>query len=143
MTFTQIDQWIGKTLFVPPIIKLCHITRQSQFAVSRLFCFAAALNGLYNSETVIGQIIWGALSVLMMITAASRADSPTSSFMFFRLLATALLILNVGSVAIVGEWAGAEFWVFVLFAEYAAAIRNLPPAAKTAAKSRQTASESS
>lgn len=138
MTFTQIDQWIGKTLFVPPIIKLCHLTRQSQFAVSRLFWFAAALNGLYRAETTMGRIIWGGMSTFMMITAARRADNPTVSFMFFRLLAAALLILELLKSAASGEWAGAEFWVFVLFAEYAAAIRNLPPAAK--AKPRQQTS---
>lgn len=135
MTFSQIDQWIGKTLFAPPIIKLCHLTRQSQFAVSRLFWFAAALNGLYRAETLIGQIIWGGMSIFMMFTAARRADSPTVSFMFFRLLALTFLILELVKSAASGEWLGAEFWVFVLFAEYAAAIRNLPPTDK--AKFRQ------
>lgn len=139
MTFTQIDLWIGKTLFFPPIIKLCHLTRQSQFAVSRLFWFAAALDGLYRAETMAGQIIWGGMSIFMMITAARRADSPTVSFMFFRLLALAFLILELVKSAISGEWVGAEFWVFVLFAEYAAAIRNLPPA--DTAKPRQQATE--
>lgn len=139
MTFTQIDRWIGKTLFVPPIVKLCHLTRQSQFAVSRMFWFAAALDGLYRAETMMGRIIWGGMSIFMMITAARRADSPTASFMFFRLLALTLLILELLKSAVSGEWLGVEFWVFVLFAEYAAAIRNLPPAAM--AKPRQHATQ--
>lgn len=139
MTFTQIDQWIGKTLFVPPIIKFCHLTRQSQFAVSRLFWFVAALDGLYRAETAASQIIWGGMSIFMMFTAARRADSPTFSFMFFRLLALALLTLELVKSAASGEWLGAEFWVFVLFAEYAAAIRNVPPA--NTAKRRQQATE--
>lgn len=139
MTFTQIDLWIGKTLFFPPIIKLCHLTRQSQFAVSRLFWFAAALDGLYRAETMMGQVIWGGMSIFMLLTAGRRADSPTVSFMFFRLLALVLLILELVKSATSGEWAGAEFWVFVLFAEYAAAIRNLPPA--DTARPRQHATE--
>ena len=139
MTLTHIDQWIGKTLFVPPIVKFCHLTRQSQFAVSRLFWFAAALNGLYHAETMIGWVIWGGMSIVMMVSAAHRADSPTASFMFFRLLALVLLILDLVGGAVTGDWGGAEFWLFVLFAEYAAAIRNLPPAAK--AKPRQKAAE--
>lgn len=139
MTFTQIDLWIGKTLFFPPIIKLCHLTRQSQFAVSRLFWFAAALDGLYRAETMAGRIIWGGMSIFMLLTAGRRADSPTVSFMFFRLLALVLLILELVKSASSGEWAGAEFWVFVLFAEYAAAIRNLPPA--DTARPRQHATE--
>ena len=139
MTFTQIDLWIGKTLFFPPIIKFCHLTRQSQFAVSRLFWFAAALDGLYRAETMMGQVIWGGMSIFMLLTAGRRADSPTASFMFFRLLALVLLILELVKSATSGEWAGAEFWVFVLFAEYAAAIRNLPPA--DTARPRQHATE--
>jgi hypothetical protein len=139
MTFTQIDQWIGKTLFVPPIIKLCRLTRQSQFAVSRLFWFVAALDGLYRAETMTDRIIWGGMSIFMMLTAALRADNPTMSFMFFRLLAAVLLILDLVKGAAAGDWVGAEFWVFVLFAEYAAAIRNLPPA--DTAKPRQHATE--
>lgn len=128
MTFTQIDQWIGRTLFVPPIIKLCHLTRQSQFAVARLFWFLAALDGLYRAETLAGQLIWGGMSIFMMVTAARRADSPTVSFLFLRLLALTLLILELVKSAGSGLWTGAEFWLFVLFAEYAAAIRTLPPA---------------
>jgi hypothetical protein len=94
MSFREIDRWIGATLFVPLIIKLCHLTRQSQFAVARLFWFIAALDGFYRAETWTGSILWGGVSVIMMITAARRADDPTSSYMFFRLplLAPSLLI---------------------------------------------------
>jgi hypothetical protein len=125
--FTTIDLWIGKTLFVPPIIKLCQLTRQSQFAVSRLFWFIAALDGFYRAESLLWSILWGGMSVLMMISATQRADHPTASFMFFRLLALVFLLLDVLEGAVTGKWAGAEFWVFVLIAEYAATIRTLPP----------------
>jgi hypothetical protein len=130
MSFTAIDHWIGKTLFVPPIVKLCQLTRQSQFAVSRLFWFIAALDGLYRSETLFGSLLWGGMSLLMMFSAAWRADHPTQSFMFFRLLAAALLASDLARGAVTGDWAGVEFWVFVLIAEYAAIIRTIPPRAK-------------
>lgn len=52
MFLTKIDYWIGKNLFVPPIVKLCQLTRQSQFAMSRLFWFIAALDGFYRAETM-------------------------------------------------------------------------------------------
>lgn len=139
MAFTQIDHWIGNTLFVPPIIKICHLTRQSQFAVARMFWFVAALNGLYHADTLIGRVIWGGMSIVMMITAVRRADRPAASLMFFRLLAAALLIFDILNATVSGAWQGAEFWIFVLFAEYAAAIRNLPPTTKT--KPRQRATE--
>lgn len=127
MSFAKIDHWIGRTLFVPPIVKLCQLTGQSQFAVSRLFWFIAALDGLYRAETVFGMVLWGGMSVFMMVTAARRADHPTISFMFFRLLAVVLLGLDLLRGVVIGEWAGAEFWVFVLVAEYAAIIRTIPP----------------
>ena len=139
MSFKKIDHWIGKTLFVPPIIKLCQITRQSQFAVSRLFWFIAALDGFYRADTLFGSILWGGISIIMMVSAARRADSPTASFMFFRLLAVLLLAIDFIKSATIGEWAGIEFWIFVLVAEYAAIIRTIPPkeASKAAVKASQ------
>jgi len=139
MSFKKIDHWIGKTLFVPPIIKLCQITRQSQFAVSRLFWFIAALDGFYRADTLFGSILWGGISIIMMVSAARRADSPTASFMFFRLLAVLLLAIDFIKSATIGEWAGIEFWIFVLVAEYAAIIRTIPPkeASKSAVKASQ------
>ncbi|HEV2079883.1 MAG TPA: hypothetical protein VGR19_08325 [Allosphingosinicella sp.] len=128
MFFTKLDQWIGKTLFIPPIIKLCQVTRQTQFAVSRLFWFIAALDGFYHADTLFLSILWGGMSVLMMVTATRRADSPTASFMFFRMLALVFLVLDLLKGAATGEWAGVEFWVLVLTAEYAATIRTVPPA---------------
>ena len=127
MFFAKIDAWIGKTLFIPPIIKLCQVTRQTQFAVSRMFWFIAALDGFYRAETLFSSILWGGMSVLMMITATRRADSPTVSFMFFRLIAILFFGLDLLMAAGSGQWAGVEFWVFVLIAEYAATIRTVPP----------------
>jgi len=131
---TQIDLWIGKTLFVPPIVKLCQVTRQSQFAVSRLFWFIAALDGFYRAQTTFGSVLFGALSIFMMLTASLRADMPTSSSMMFRLIALAFLFLDVLGGLISDEWLGAEFWIFVLIAEYAATIRTIPPLDAKAAR---------
>lgn len=127
MAATEIDQWIGKTLFVPPIIKLCQLTRQSQYAVSRLFWFIAALDAFYRAENWFWSIFWGLFSVIMMVTAVYRADMPTQSSMVFRLLASALLLIKVLQGFATGQWAGIEFWLFVLVAEYAATIRSIPP----------------
>lgn len=127
MSFTKVDLWIGKTLFVPPIVKLCQLTRQTQYAVSRMFWFFAALDGFYHAETLFGSVLWGGLSVIMMVSAAWRPDVPTRSMMFFRLLAMGALIVDLLMSANTGEWGGVEFWVFVLAAEYAATIRTIPP----------------
>lgn len=127
MSFAQVDHWIGRTLFFPPIVKMCQLTRQSQFAVSRLFWFVAALDGFYRAETLFGSILWGGISAFMMVSAAWRADSPTHSFMLFRLLAVTMFVSEMVRGVVTGERAGVEFWVFVLIAEYAAIIRTIPP----------------
>jgi hypothetical protein len=127
MIFARIDRWIGTTLFVPPIVKLCQRTGQSQYAVSRLFWFVAALDGFYRSDTLVSSIMFGAMSVFMMITASLRADWPTRSSMLFRMLSLAFLALDIVRGATKGEWVGVEFWVIVLAAEYAASIRTIPP----------------
>jgi hypothetical protein len=141
MSFTEIDRWIGATLFVPLIIKLCHLTRQSQFAVARLFWFIAALDGFYRAETLFESVLWGVMSLVMMVTAARRADSPTASFMFFRLLAAAFFVTDFIRGAATGAWTGTEFWVFVLIAEYAATIRTLPPRKNVAPVARRGVAE--
>ena len=127
MFFAKVDAWVGKTLFIPPIIKFCQLTRQTQFAVSRLFWFIAALDGFYRADTLFSSILWGGMSVVMMITATKRADSPAASFMLFRILSLLFLVIDVIEAATTGKWAGVEFWVLVLTAEYAATIRTIPP----------------
>ena len=127
MPFAAIDLWIGKTFFIPLIIKLCQITRQTQFAMSRLFWFAATCDGLYRAETLIQSLIFGVLCVVALLTAAFRADFPARSMMPFRLLSLGLFAFDLMGALSKGDWAGIEFWVFVLFAEYAATIRTIPP----------------
>jgi hypothetical protein len=121
-------------------MKLCQMTRQSQFAVSRLFWFIAALDGFYRAETLLSSLIWGAMSIVMMITAAARADHPTVSFVFFRLLALAFLMLDLVRGLATEQWAGVEFWLLALVAEYAATIRTLPPRDASRRAAKRTAS---
>ena len=141
MTLTAIDLWIGKTLFVPPIVKFCQLTGQSQFAVSRLFWFAAALDGFWRSDTLFSSVIFGVMSIVMMLTASLRADMPARSMMGFRMLAILFLALDVIKGFGTGVWAGIEFWVLVLIAEYAATIRTIPPReSKKAARAAEAGS---
>lgn len=124
---TAIDVWVGKTLFVPPIVKLCQATRQSQYAVSRLLWFVTALDQLRIATSLTSQIIAGLFSLFMMFTASFRADMPAISLMWFRIMALLLLVLDVFSGVVSGAWKGVEIWILVLFAEYAATIRTIPP----------------
>ncbi|MDB5686820.1 MAG: hypothetical protein JWR77_1409 [Rhizorhabdus sp.] len=128
MTMNDIDAWIGKTLFLPPIIKLCQATGQTQFAVSRLFWFIAALDQLRIAESLASKIIAGLFSLFMMVSASFRADMPAFSMMWFRMMAVGFLVLDVVHGVTAHQWKGVEIWVLVLFAEYAATIRTIPPA---------------
>lgn len=123
----KFDLWIGKTLFIPPIVKLCHLTRQSQYAVSRLFWFMAMLSGLYRADTAADYLIFGMGSFFMMLTASLRADHPTASWFWFRMVAFLGLAMRLGSAIAGASLIGIEYWLFILFAEYAATIRTLPP----------------
>lgn len=127
MSITNLDVWVGKTLFVPPIVKFCQVTGQSQYAVSRLFWFVTALDQLRIATSLASQIIAGLFSLFMMFTASFRADMPAISLMWFRMMALAFLMLDVFSGVVSGAWRGVEIWVLVLFAEYAATIRTIPP----------------
>jgi len=127
MTITDIDLWIGKTLFIPPIIKLCQITRQSQYAISRLFWFLVALDQLRVAQTLASQILAGLFCIVMMVTASLRADMPAFSMMWFRMLAIGFLVLDCAQAVVNGTWRGVEIWLLVLIAEYAATIVTIPP----------------
>jgi len=127
MSLSAIDKWVGQTLFIPPIIKLCQISGQSQFAIARLFWFIVALDQLRIAETLTGQIIAGIFSIIMMLSASLRADMPAYSMRAFRIIAMVLLALDVFHGVASGDWLGVEIWVLILFAEYAATVRTIPP----------------
>lgn len=128
MTLAAFDLWLGKTLFLPPIIKLCQVTGQSQFAISRLLWFVVALDQMRLAQTFAQQVIAILFAVVMMLTASLRSDMPAYSWRWFRLLALIMLILDVLEGLHADAWVGIEVWVLVLFAEYAATIRTIPPA---------------
>jgi hypothetical protein len=89
----------------------------------------------------VSSLLFGAVSLSMMVTASLRADSPTQSFVWFRMLAVALFGLDLLSGFATGKWAGIEFWVLVLIAEYASTIRTIPPR-ETKKRERAQASRS-
>jgi hypothetical protein len=127
MILSHIDHWLGDRLFVPPIIKLCERTGQSQYAVSSLLWFVAALDCLYHSDKLFFAVVFGVISIIMMLSASLRANWPTSSSPLFRMAFVGLLALDFIRGIALGVWTGIEFWIIVLAAEYAASIRTIPP----------------
>ena len=83
--------------------------------------------GFYRADTLVMSIVWGGLSLVMMLSAARRADHPVRSYMYFRMVAVVLLCLDLVTAVATRTWASSEFWLIVLIAEYAATIRTIPP----------------
>lgn len=90
MIIGTFDLWIGKNLFVPPIVSFCQPTRQSQYVVSRCSDLVAVLDGFYRADTVLSAILFGALSSRLVrlfdrhvirrrcLGAAGSAENPGS-----------------------------------------------------------------
>jgi hypothetical protein len=62
-----------------------------------------------------------------MLSASLRADMPAYRMRGFRIIAMVLLALDVFHGVASGDWLGLEIWALILFAEYAATIRTIPP----------------
>ena len=58
MSLAKLDQWIGTTLFIPPIIKFCQLTRQSHYACSRLFWFFPGSTACTMPAQLVGTFSW-------------------------------------------------------------------------------------
>jgi hypothetical protein len=119
----RIDTWIGKALFVPIIIRLCQRLGCTQFRFNRVCWFLAALISFKNATDVVGQVAIGLIAVYFCLLAALVEEhKPATSWRWFRLTVVCLTILDVISRS---AHLGTDF--FVLFAEYAATIRTIPP----------------
>lgn len=85
------------------------------------------LDQLRLANTLGEQILAGLFCVFVLLTASLRADKPAVSLIWFRFLGLGLLVLDVTQGLAAGHWRGVELWALILFAEYAATIRTIPP----------------
>lgn len=141
---SRLDAWLGKTLFHPPIIVACQITRQTQYAMHRALWFFAACHATYYwrewglAWTV---FIW-CFALAALASAVVAPDRPAVSAGVMRF--TWWIIFSLGAVhtLISGEVHDATVRaLIILFAEYAATIKTIPPRRKreqrTSAKEAQ------
>lgn len=136
--FDRFDAWLGKTAFHPPIIWFCQVTRQTQYAASRLFWFVAMLMLFYRADGFWWQIITGIMCVIGMLTAGLMADAVTESWSIVRKIWIIQYVMDIAFFLIIIA-SGLEgkietkgmlnmaIDVVVLFAEYAATIKTIPP----------------
>ena len=133
MIFTRLDTWLGKALFHPPIISLCHATRQTQYAIHRALWFFAALHATYYDS----HGGWGWTTFLWMwvifnfLGAVLVPDMEAKSYGPFRAVFWLLFLINVSGIVVLGEVSNSVFReLMILFAEYAATIKTIPPRRK-------------
>lgn len=126
----RLDAWLAKTLFHPPIILACQITRQTQYAMHKALWFFAACHATYyaqGSSWAVLAFYWS-YAVFVFVWAAAFADDHSFSFGLFRFVIWLSFAMEAVATAITGEIRHVQVReVIILFAEYAATIRTIPP----------------
>jgi len=138
-TLVEVDAWAGKTLFVPIIIRVCQLTGQSQYAISRLLWLMAGLYLLYFAEGAANTIIFGLLCFFLMLSAGLRADMPTHGFVWVRAMWWAFFLYDALLMAIGEADRHVAADIIILFAEYATTITTVPPRSTGRRKSSSSA----
>lgn len=119
----RVDTWVGKTLFVPIIIRACQWLGVSQYRVHRVLWVVAFLVAFCFAHSTVYKIIIGCVAVLICLDAASpNGDRPAVPQRWVRLLLLGFLALDAVHIdkhALVN--------IVALFAEYAATITTIPP----------------
>ncbi len=128
------DIWIGKNLFHPIIIKICHMLTIGQYFFSRmseLLWFMFLLWGW--SEEPHSWFAWTIitiLGVLIVVFLELHKDRPRKVSAIFRAIWFGILI----SDSINLEWKFIIADIFQLFCLYAMTLDDLPPAPKSEPK---------
>jgi len=142
----RLDTWVGKTLFIPPIIKFCQLTNMGANRFANYAAWIGVLCFLYGTMT---QDVWtwfdwflivgfGFISVVMTIRIGLFPDtewrgSSMAIGRVLRVLFMVVILLAVVGVVTKGlsslEWQHAYF-VLALAADYAGMIDRIPPKRK-------------
>ena len=133
----KIDTWVGKTLFVPIIIRICQKTGINQYYFHRICWALAWFIWLYRSDSIFLTVLCSFFAMFAIIGLALWPDSPkgVTSMRFLRMMWLVLLCLNLVDPVLhvmFGEGirvhgSGIITNVSILFAEYAATIKTIPP----------------
>ena len=141
-TLRRFDSWLGKNVFVPPIIAFCHATRQNQHEAAGCFSVFAFLLACWEiSSSGPGFLDY----IFIMLFAFIAYDYyqrifvrglPHRAHFFFRVVSGAMILFNLIPWLIlvflgdVTDVYGIIFWTLLLAAEYAGGIGTLPPRKK-------------
>lgn len=151
--FQQIREWdvkIGKKIFHPIVIKLCHILKCNQYRLSRDIWFMT-FAGLAIHEVFIKHepLVWWKwmvltiffLSAVVFKDTKSSADPITRGLLWVNLLSFIVAFVVVGYT--IGQFvSGLVTGVILLIAEYAKTIDTIPPKKDKQKKSKEVYHES-
>jgi len=127
---TGIEGFIARKAFYPIIIPVCQITRQTQYALHHALWFIAACHATWFDDGT--QWLWIAFLWFWVIStfliAAFLPDVETKSMGWIRAIWWLSLISGFVIFAAKGIVTdGTVRALMVLFAEYAATIKTIPP----------------
>jgi hypothetical protein len=127
------DHWIGLRLMHPPIVWVCQRAGISQYAFYRYSWWTAALLAVWlDANESKGFLIFDVLFALVRtLSAGINPDRPARSPLFIRVVLTAILLIDVGGIAVVGKVGAFTIGTaLALIGEYAATITTIPPRKK-------------
>ena len=138
----RLDAWLGRTLFVPPIVSFCHATRQNQheaaacFQIAAFFvlCWDVVREASFAWEYLfLPLFLFFIVSIYHHAFMLGRTSHPTPVlryFAWFVLAANVGLWLLTAAHGTIDDLRNELFWTLVIAAEYALSIDNLPPRRK-------------
>jgi hypothetical protein len=131
----RLDAWAGLRLFHPPIIRFCQATGYTQHRLHRDMWFAYALWGTWRSAQ--DGDPWWMIAWLLLVclglglsAAILPANFRSEGTLWIRVMAWALLLLGIPPLVMFGKWATPASMLWLLTAEYAATISDIPPREK-------------
>ena len=143
----RIDVWLGLRVFQPPAILLCWLLRCTQHRLNRDMWFVIMAWMTWRGA-YLNHYGWAVTVIMGICCLASGAVAsfvhqhvPTVTFRWYRMLIMVFLITETAAVPVSGQWWMPLEDIWILIAEYAATITNLPP--PPTFKVRRTAKEKS
>jgi hypothetical protein len=124
----NLDIWLAKTLFQPPIILICHMAHITQYAFYRFAWWAVAATAIWQMKSAfwMWQLLIFFIAGLKILKGGVAANEPIRGeagwryFFLFVALVAVLLAISAKSFLLAQS-------VAILFAEYALTIHTIPP----------------
>lgn len=128
---SNLDQFLAKRIFSPPIIRYCQWTGASQYRAAKELDFAGWLVAIWMVRDAPGLVIGigCVLAALKLAELAVWPDRRGDNQPWFRKVCFCLIPIDLALSALTGE---APYWplLFWLAASYANDIDNVPPREK-------------